>query len=351
MDSPALRIGRLRGLLRHPDGLSDAGEPTPGRANAASRREWIRVAQGAYFSRELWQKLWPAERHLVRAIAVDERALRRRPVFSHLTAAAIWGVATYEFVGERVHTLVPESRSVSSNPEVLRHRMVYDSDELTEVGGLCCTSLPRTLLDVARAKNAEQAAVVLDSGLDMLGAARNPAASRGGQGKEIPTESLRSTENSRRDAREQLLAETGRRAGEPGMRRATKRIEHADPRAESVAESLSRLQLRRLGYEVDVQPEVGAPDRGTYRLDFEFLGLGAFGEVDGRVKYLDSGMRGGRSAEEVVLAEKEREDWIRGSTGKRVVRWGYTEAQSARALGERLRAFGLYPRGRARSFG
>ena len=45
--------------------------------------------------------------------------------------------------------------------------------------------------------------------------------------------------------------------------------------------------------------------------------------------------------EQILLAEKEREDWVRGMTGKRVVRWGWAEAQTRLLLARRLMAFGI----------
>lgn len=53
-----------------------------------------------------------------------------------------------------------------------------------------------------------------------------------------------------REWRARQLSELSALAPARGVRVAQGRSAHADGRAESVAESLSRLQLRRLGYEV-----------------------------------------------------------------------------------------------------
>ena len=130
--------------------------------------------------------------------------------------------------------------------------------------------------------------------------------------------------------------------GHRGVRRARQIIALADPRADSPAESVSRLYLDQLGVAVAIQVPVVGPTGANYRVDFEFVGQRAFGEVDGRVKYLDPTLRRGCSAEEIVLHEKEREDEIRGVTGNSMVRWGVKHLATVRGFGGRLRACGIH---------
>jgi hypothetical protein len=66
--------------------------------------------------------------------------------------------------------------------------------------------------------------------------------------------------------------------------------------------------------------------------------------MDGRGKYLDPAMNGGDAAR-AVYAEKLREDRVR-ALGVGVVRWGWSEAGSARLLGPLLAAAGVVPDGR-----
>ena len=92
---------------------------------------------------------------------------------------------------------------------------------------------------------------------------------------------------------------------------------------------------------------VRAPDRGTCRVDIGIDEVGVLYECDGEVKYTDPALRQGRTAEEVVLDEKRREDWIRGVTNRRVLRGGSADAASPEALARRLRRFGVVlPAGR-----
>lgn len=106
-------------------------------------------------------------------------------------------------------------------------------------------------------------------------------------------------------------------------------------------ESVSHLQLRRLGFDVALQVAVPARVRGHYFVDFELLGLGVFAECDGKSKYTDTVLRGGLSAEEVMYREKRREEWIASTTGKRVVRWGYADVATPMTLAQLLESYGV----------
>ena len=92
-----------------------------------------------------------------------------------------------------------------------------------------------------------------------------------------------------------------------------------------------------------MQVPIDAPHGNKFWVDFEFMNMGVFGEVDGLVKYRDPALRKNRSAEEVVIEEKRREDWIRGVTGKRIVRWSPADLSTPNALRDRLALFGIHP--------
>jgi hypothetical protein len=92
------------------------------------------------------------------------------------------------------------------------------------------------------------------------------------------------------------------------------------------------------------QPELQVPfsdgDGFIGYADFYWPTFGVIGEADGDVKYLDPSLRGGRSADRVVLDEKIREDRLR-ALGPRVVRWRWETAMDARALRSKLVSAGL----------
>lgn len=128
----------------------------------------------------------------------------------------------------------------------------------------------------------------------------------------------------------------------PGVSRARRAIEQADPSAESIAESGLRPILTALGYRVLTQVRI-LDENGTVvaRVDFLLPDLGVIVEFDGAIKY--SGLQG----QSALMAEKHREDRLR-SLGYGVARvvWAqlYTPEQvkllverAARTVSPRLR--------------
>ncbi|MFG6402726.1 hypothetical protein [Microbacterium sp. P04] len=84
----------------------------------------------------------------------------------------------------------------------------------------------------------------------------------------------------------------------------------------------------------------GARAKGEdWALDLGMDDVPAWAEFDGERKYTDPTMLRGRTAAEVVLEEKAREDWIRGSTRRPVLRWGMSHLASADTLRRRLADF------------
>lgn len=320
---PAERLAEIRRQLILRSALNADGVHDRSIADEVRRGAWLRIARGVYASAAVHAEWSADERHLARATAAALTARARRPVFCGVTAAALLGIPSYNIGHERVHIALQRPSRVHSTRLIHRHETGLTAEEIVEVGGLLCTSPERTLVDVARFASTEQAVVVLDAGIRQLFAGDDNG----------PEEAWR----------EEQLAALSRMPGERGAALARARLTFADQRSESVAESLSRLQLRRLGYAVELQVAVPSPSGAAYRVDFELLGRRTFGEVDGAAKYTDAALRGSRSAADVVLAEKRREDWIRGATGYGVVRWDFETSRSARALGERLRAFRVPP--------
>src|SRR5699024_1700458 len=96
----------------------------------------------------------------------------------------------------------------------------------------------------------------------------------------------------------------------PGVTRGRAAAHDADGRSESVGETLSRPLVTELGLGRP-EPEFEiAEGRTTARVDLR-LGMHLF-EFDGRVKYARvRPYDDGRPGEEVLWAEKRREDWLR----------------------------------------
>jgi hypothetical protein len=207
----------------------------------------------------------------------------------------------------------------------VRHQGTVDDSDVVDVGGILCTSRERTMYDMARLLSAEVALSCADAALGRVGG--DP------RNYDEPA------------AEEWLLAMRDRldaNAGARGIRHARVVMELVDGRSQLPLESVTKLQLRRLGLgQPRLQVPVAAPSGGSFWMDVELVEADSFFECDGETKYTDEALRSGRTLEEVLLAEKQREDWVRGTTGKRVLRGGSAHAASPEALASRLVSFGV----------
>ncbi|MGC5223960.1 hypothetical protein ACPW96_15415 [Micromonospora sp. DT81.3] len=268
---------------------------------------------------------------MAHVLAVSRDATSRDSVMSHTSAAVLWGLPLFRLAPRRVHMTTANPIRISSAPDVMRHCAVLAEAEVTSRNGIQCTTLERTVFDLARTVSPEAAVSVADAGLRLV-------AVSGQYQDEAAAARWRGT------LREMASAERGSR----GIRQARHVIEFADGRAQLPGESVSRLHLARLGFATPrLQVAVADGRGGSYWMDFALDDVHSFGEFDGKGKYLDESLRSGRSIEEVMLAEKVREDWIRGTTQRRFARWGDEHIGSFGALGRRLAAFAIHPSGRA----
>jgi hypothetical protein len=198
---------------------------------------------------------------------------------------------------------------------------VIEEAEVQFIGPLKFTCLERTVIDVARTESPELSVACADA-----------AARFAREGSETHQQWITT-----------LSERLASQPGSPGNAAARLVFGHADGSADSALESVSRLYLRLLRFEVRSQVEVPSPNGATFRVDFELVGCDVFGEVDGMVKYSDEGILRGRSPHQVVIDEKRREDWIRGTTGKRIIRWGASDLVSLETFAGLLRSYGVLP--------
>ncbi|NYE19307.1 hypothetical protein [Microbacterium immunditiarum] len=293
-------------------------------AVATGRHRQIR--RGWYIGADEWDELWPEGRHLAHVIAVARDA-RGSAVMSHESAAVLWGLPLYRHRPLRVHMTTSSPQRISSAPDVMRHVAPLRPTDVAVCDGIRTTSLERTVFDLLRTLRPEPALAAADA------AERKRAARE----REWDLDSLASW---RRELQQMIDLASGAR----GIRQARRLAPVSDGRAESPGESVSRLHLLRLGFETpSLQAAVPAPHGGSFYVDFGLDDVDAFGEVDGRSKYLDESLRRGVPLEQVLLAEKQREDWIRGTTGRHLVRWEDEHIRTPWHLAERLAAFGIRP--------
>jgi hypothetical protein len=128
-------------------------------------------------------------------------------------------------------------------------------------------------------------------------------------------------------------------------------VEFADGLSGSPGESLSRVQMQAIGVD---PPQLQVPfhdaDGHIGDVDYYWPELGIAGEFDGDSKYGDARRYATHlTAQEVLLAEKRREDRLRRVV-RGVVRWGWATARDRRALATLLAAQGIVAGHRARTF-
>lgn len=278
-----------------------------------------RVRRGIFAPGAAWSEL-RAEGRMVVAARAWQMSAGVEPVFSHLTAAAIHGLPLFRTGPTSVHTVIPEPRN-GATPGVVRHRGSTDTG-LIQVHGLVVTDVGRTMADTARACAAETSLTIVDAALRAVSIDH-----------EHPQVLLL------RQRAWEIAAVFPR-----GSTRSQRLIEFADPRAQLPGESVSRLYLVRLGFAVPrLQVMVEGPNGRRFFVDFGLDDVRAFGEFDGEAKYTDARFLGGRTAQQALLDEKWREDWIRGTSQWRFGRWGSAHLGSHMVLGRRLATFGIVP--------
>lgn len=326
-------VSNIRQLLVTREALALAGLSAREVARAVDGGTLVRVRRGWYVDRRDLEQLWPSSRHLAHVVAANDSSVVP-PVFALTSAAVIHGLPLYRSRADRVHTIHPDADR-RTTPGIVRHRMALDTADIVEVGGLLCTCLERTVVDLLRCASAEVALSCADAALARIGG--DPRAYN-----------LAAAESWRDALRDRVSAAPGAR----GIREARELVELIDGRSQLPLESVTKLQLRRLGFrDLRLQVPVAAPRGGSFWLDICIDEAGVFFECDGEAKYTDEALRAGKRLEEVLLAEKQREDWVRGTTGMRVVRGGMPDAATPEALADRLQSFGIrLPDHRARPF-
>lgn len=233
---------------------------------------WVRVRPGAYVEAgQLAGDDAGRTRELARVVAAA-RQLRTEVVFSHDSAALLWGLPLLR-VPSVAHVVQASSPHVRCSPDLVRHVGTLPPDQRTTRLGVLTTTLERTLVDAATTGQVAAALVVADAALH-----------RG----------------ARRDRCEELLAGM---AGRRGVAVARAVLAAADDGAESPGESLARLDVLRAGLPTPMTQVPVETRLGTFWADLGWPDWGLLAEYDGRAKY-DVGRQ-------ALLAEKRREDAVR----------------------------------------
>lgn len=322
-----ITFSEAEALLRSREQILATGVTERQLAALAGTGALLRLHRGWYVAAEDWSELWDEGRQLLRVIALARSTPGDGPIFVRESAGVLWDLPLYRHDSDLVHTLIRGSRHSRTVAGVARHDIDVDEADVVERHGLLCTSLTRTVFDISRTMSLDASVCAADAALAQVSVRmhqQNPEEAA------LWREGIRSLE----------------RPGLRGIRRVRWVAEFADGRSQLPGESVSRLQLHRLGYDnIDLQIPVIGADGDQYFLDFGFLGARAFGEYDGEGKYLEADLRRADTPSDAVFAEKRREDDVRGVTGWGFARWGGMHIRTPDALGDRLAAFGIRPPG------
>ncbi|MGQ0574425.1 MAG: type IV toxin-antitoxin system AbiEi family antitoxin domain-containing protein [Pseudonocardia sp.] len=245
----------------------------------------------------------PVARHALQVRAAV-RHLDQGAVVSHVSAAAVHGIAIWNVALTRVHVTRNRRTGARRTRSLDVHAAPLDPDEIIAVDGVASTSVARTVVDLARTLPFEQAVVIADSAL-RRGLVR-PA---------------------------QLRAAVDRALRRPGNPQARRVVAFADGRSDNPGESRSRIAIHRAGLPAP-QLQWRVPGLRV-DADFAWPELGTIGEFDGKVKY-GRLLRPGQEPGDVVFAEKVREDAIRAER-LHVARWTWAELDAFAPVADRIR--------------
>jgi len=248
---------------------------------AAARGELVRVRRGAYADASEWKAASAHDRHvsLIRAVVASGRAAL---IVSHASAVAQHRLPWIGSFGDRVVVTDPARDRGQTKHRIQRVGSAGRMPPVELVDGVVVTSLAVTAVDVALREHPWRAIVVLDAVL------------RRGVSKSV--------------IRDELAHRTAARS----RVRALRLIDAADAAADSPGESITRWGSIVLGAPpAELQHAFPNEWGGAERVDLWFPASGTIVEFDGATKYTRAEMRNGRTAEEVVVAEKRREDRLR----------------------------------------
>lgn len=280
---PAVRrLGQAdTGLISRADALAEGLSPHHVTQLVGSG-VWVPVRRGFYVERDRWDSLDQWRGRPLLMVRAAHRSVRRPHVVTHTSAAVVHALPHLHPHGSLLHLTQYGAPRARVRNGIKHHHARFDPSEVLVVDGLPVLGLARTALDIAREEGFVAGVCAIDAvrqrgvSLDDLAQAREPMWHW------------------------------------PYVTVADDAVAFSDPGAESIGESLGRVLLDEAGLgPIETQFELRDATRSA-RVD---LRVGRqLVEFDGLVK-LQPPERGGvadRPPEDVVSAEKERQDWLCG---------------------------------------
>lgn len=278
VDSPSLQraaVARAR------------GESERELQRSARRGTLERIRRGAYVDAESWIPLPPEARHRLQVEAAGAAAVRR-PVFSHESAAVMWGIPIVGGLPARPQTIVRLGSGLRSNRAVVRREAVLERQEVVEREGFRVTDLVRTSIDLAASRSFLSGVCAVE---------HVQFGGRYGIDADVIAEVI------------------ARRRPFRGVRRVDAVLAFAGAGSASPNESLCRVRFDELGFSQPIQQrEYRGIDGRVYEVDFYWEEVDVIGETDGRVKYENPRFLNGRTPQQALWDEKLREDELRSQS-------------------------------------
>jgi very-short-patch-repair endonuclease len=262
----------------------------------------VRVWHGVYATQSAvgWAKASPTRGHALLVMAA-RASVGRDSVASHQSAALIHGLDLFPRPADKVILTRPTARRSGRlrSSALFFHAAELPDDHVTQLLGARVTTVPRTVVDLARVSSFMSAVVTADSAL------RTDATTK-----------------------EALIATCDVCARWPGIRQARRAVDFSDSRAESVLESCARVIFDEHGLDPsELQFTITGPDF-RYSVDFYWPKYRVIAEADGEIKYSDP-----RRA----IRQLERDQRLR-DYGYKVIHFTWRELfQNPRAVIERIR--------------
>ncbi|MEQ6897243.1 hypothetical protein [Microbacterium sp. KR10-403] len=288
-----------------------------------------RLRSGVYVFDAAWSGLFVEDRLRVRASAVWASLKNTQCTITHITAAALHGLPLFRLNADRVDVALPAGATRSNGGDIRRHHVPLPHADIATVDGMRVTSLERTVYDVIRSVSLEAAVVVFDAALHKVA-----------WDDKTNTYDEPEAERFRQAVRERVCTHPGAR----GIRQARFVTEFADGRAGSPGESVSRLWMWELGVPTpELQYRVELRNGRYALLDFAWPHLCKWGEFDGQIKYSDAGILRGRTVDEIMQLQQEREAAVEAATKWKCERWGSPALTDLPDFARAMRAAGLLP--------
>jgi hypothetical protein len=267
--------------------------------------ELVHLRRGAY-AEPADGELDPRAAHL-QLLAATLPQCAPEAVVSHTSAAALYELPVWREQLARVHVTRDRHGGGRSRRWVQIHGIPLPESEVLELHGFRVTGLARTVVDLGCSLPLTQAVAAGDLALTRID-------------------------------RAEITEVLGRQARRTGIGSARRAVALLDSRSESAGESFSRVvfHLARLPAPQPQFSVFTTDGRFVGRSDFGWPDFGVLGEFDGKAKYGELLRKPGQTAEQVLIAEKQREDRMR-ELGWVVIRWMWQDLSRPEALIGRLR--------------